>query len=43
MEVGSKEQRRLQEGEWGGHGPKMYHSTEQGGGVGGGDEEKEED
>jgi len=38
MEDGSKEQRRLQEGDWGGHGSEMYQSTEHGG-----DEEKEED
>jgi hypothetical protein len=43
MEDGSKEQRRLQEGDWRGHGPKMYQSTEQGGvgGGGGGGEEAE--
>jgi len=43
MEDGSKEQRRLQEGDWGGHDPKMYQSTEQVGGVGGGDKEKEKE
>jgi hypothetical protein len=26
MEVGSKEQRRLEEGDWGGHSPKMYQA-----------------
>jgi len=40
MEDGSKEQRRLQEGDWGGHSPKMYQRTEWGGGE---DEGKEED